>query len=209
MICLALDTTGPACSAALVDAANVLGQSSVHIGRGHAEHLAPQVKALLSGVGISPKDISRISVNTGPGSFTGLRVALALAKGMALPANIPVIGISGLQVWAAMADPARERRILSIADVRRGEMFWQTFERGQAVGAPKLGSIEQAKALKCDVAVGNGAKLLGFDDNPRIDPCVLGWLGLGLTPADYPPKPLYHRAPDAKLPGGITPPKLS
>jgi tRNA threonylcarbamoyl adenosine modification protein YeaZ len=188
----------------------VLGVSSIEIGRGHAEHLAPQVKALMANARITSRDIGRISVCTGPGSFTGLRVGLALAKGMALPSNIETVGISALKVWAAMADPEQARRVLAIADVRRGEVFWQIFERGAAIDKPKLGRLEQAQALKFDVAAGNGASALNFggrefEASARIDPCVLGWLGMETSPSLSPLSPLYHRAPDAKLPGGITP----
>lgn len=196
MITLGLDTTGPSCSAALVDPARILASSSAEIKRGHAEYLAPQVQALMTKAGLKITDIDRISVCTGPGSFTGLRVALALAKGLALPRKIPVIGMSGLAVRAAVVDPENRLRVLSMADVRRGEWLWQIFDKGQSVDAPTLSARSEA-AKNFDIQI---------DDGARIDPAVLAWLGADCDPALYPAKPLYHRPPDAKLPGGITPP---
>ena len=197
MLCLALDTTGPACSAALVRGNQVIASDSAVIKRGHAEYLGPQVQALLGGVDISPRDLDRIAVCTGPGSFTGLRVALAFAKGLALPRGIDVVGISALQVWAAMADPKSENRVLSSADVRRGEFFSQVFDKGAAIGAPKLHTPEIE--FEADINTGNAYGL------PDLDPAVLARLGIAADLTTHLAKPLYHRPPDAKLPGGIDP----
>ena len=79
MIILGLDTTGKACACALVDEGRIIAQKSEGIGRGHAERLAPMVDELLTQAGVKITDIDQISVCTGPGSFTGLRVALALS----------------------------------------------------------------------------------------------------------------------------------
>lgn len=192
-----MDTTGAACSVALVTRGRVLAHNSVPMTRGHAEYLAPQVKSLLVDANIAPKDLSRIAVCTGPGSFTGLRVALALGKGMALPLGIDVVGISALDIWAAMADPEKTQTVWSFADVRRGEMFGSLYKNGAAQSAPKLSPITEPP--KGVTAIGTAADL------GRIDARILGWMGLDAAPADCPPVPLYHRAPDAKLPGGIDP----
>lgn len=199
MLCLALDTTGPACSAALVRGDGVIASDSAIIRRGHAEYLGPQVQALLTKSGVKPTELNRIAVCTGPGSFTGLRVALAFAKGMALPRGIDVVGISALHVWAAMADPDAVRTVLSSADVRRGEFFSQTFINGSAQGEPQL----HAGALPGSFDVQTGSAF----DGGSIDPAVLAHLGVAATHGLSPAKPLYHRPPDAKLPGGIEPPK--
>lgn len=75
MIVLGLDTTGAHCSACLVKDDQVLGHISEKIGRGHAERLAPMVAELFEKTGVSTADVDRLAVCTGPGSFTGLRVA--------------------------------------------------------------------------------------------------------------------------------------
>ncbi len=197
MLCLALDTTGPACSAALVRGDLTVAVNMAVIHRGHAEYLGPQVQTLLRDAGLTAKDLNRIAVCTGPGSFTGLRVALAFAKGLALPRSIDVVGISALQVWAAMADPDSGGTVLSSADVRRGEFFSQRFVTGQPQGTPVL--HKAGEGAHADIKTGSA-----FDAGD-IDPAVLARLAMAVDPELYPARPLYHRPPDAKLPGGIDP----
>jgi len=122
LIALGLDTTGAWCTASLVNDARILAEKSEKIGRGHAERLAPMVAEVMEAAKLTPNNIDLISVCTGPGSFTGLRVALAFAKGFALPRKIPVVGLSALEVLAAQKDPSQSLRILSVMDVRRGEL---------------------------------------------------------------------------------------
>lgn len=197
MLCLALDTTGPQCSAALVRGDDVLASDSQTIRRGHAEYLGPQVETLLKSAGVTPGDIDRIAVCTGPGSFTGLRVALAFAKGLALPRGLDVVGISALAVWAAKANAKPGQTVLAAADVRRGEHFSQIFKNGAPLGEPEL--HKAGEGPKADIKTGSA------HDAPDIDPVVLARLGADADPAAAPANPLYHRPPDAKLPGGIDP----
>lgn len=207
MICLGIDTTGAACSAALVDDARVLASSSEIIHRGHAEILGPMVEDLLVSTNTSVKDLAKISVCTGPGSFTGLRVGLSFAKGLALPWEHPVVGVSGLEAWAHMIDPDKQKSVMAIADVRRGDVFWQRFVQGCAKAQPVLSGAEEAQnALKPnDTIVGNGASILGGQEQDGIiSPAIVAWMGLERSTATHPAEPLYHRPPDAKLPGGRT-----
>ncbi|MDA8708553.1 tRNA (adenosine(37)-N6)-threonylcarbamoyltransferase complex dimerization subunit type 1 TsaB [Hellea sp.] len=201
MLILGLDTTGAYCSVALCDDARVLGYKSENIGRGHAERLAPMVQEVFAEAGLAAKDVDKIAVCTGPGSFTGLRVALAFAKGFALPRNLPVVGLSSLAIWAAQADPEGQKKVISIADVRRGELCWSAVFHGQAAE----GSVTQ----KADAARETIAKLNPdiIIEDEIVDARRLAWLGAELSPKDYPAVPLYSRGPDAKLPGGIEPPK--
>ena len=207
MITLGLDTTGPLCTASLVGFARVKAHRSERIGRGHAERLAPMVQEILSEADLSPANIERIAVCTGPGSFTGLRVALSFARAFALPQNIPVVGLTSLEAMAAEADPERRKRVVSIADVKRGEVCWAAFDRGRWTHSPTTQTMDQARkfitALKAEFIVGDGASLLGFETNiTDVSGPVLAWLANHRNPADNPPDPLYSRAPDAKLPGG-------
>ena len=200
---LGLDTTGAYCSVALVDTAKVLAYKSEKIGRGHAERLAPMVAEVLEEAGLTAKDIDKISVCTGPGSFTGLRVALAFAKGFALPRKLPVVGLSSLAVWAAQADPEGVSNVISIADVRRGELCWSAVFKGQAAEGMVTQKAEAARemiaTLNPDIIIEDGI----------VDARRLAWLGAELSPKDYPANPLYSRGPDAKLPGGKEPPKTT
>jgi len=196
---LGLDTTGAHCSVAVVDTAKVLAYKSENIGRGHAERLAPMVAEVLAQAKLTAKDIDKIAVCTGPGSFTGLRVALAFAKGFALPRKLPVVGLSSLAIWAAQADPEGKKKVVSIADVRRGELCWSAVFKGVVAE----GTVTQ----KADAARETIAKLapdIVIEDD-TVDARRLAWLGANLSPADYPAAPLYSRGPDAKLPGGLDP----
>lgn len=199
MLTLGLDTTGKACSAALVDEGRIIAHRSEPIGRGHAERLAPLVQDLIYNSGRNVHDISRVAVCTGPGSFTGQRVALSFAKGFALPRKISVIGLSALEIWAREADPEMNKRVVTIADVKRGELCWAVWESGQCEIEPVTQSAAEAEALiemlQPDVIV---------RDAP-ISTVILAWLAQDATPKSAPAIPLYSRGPDAKLPGGIDP----
>ncbi len=193
---LALDTTGAACSVSICDAGSVLAHISETIGRGHAERLAPMVSEALKAAGLTPKDIDKLAVCTGPGSFTGLRVALAFAKGFALPRKLPVIGVSSLELWARQHDPEGRGKIVSLSDVRRGQICWAMFDEGRQVSAPITQESEAARARIAGLAPG-----ALIEDAPN-DTRILAWFGADCSPQDYPAAPLYSRPPDAKLAGG-------
>lgn len=198
MLTLGLDTTGKDCSAALVDEGRIIAHQSDPIGRGHAEHLAPLVQKMIFNSGRNIKDISRVAVCTGPGSFTGQRVALSYAKGLALPRKLPVIGISALEIWAREADPEQTKLVVSVADVRRGELCWAAWKNGKSVISPVTHKTIEAEvmieALNPDIVV---------RDAP-ISTILLAWLAQHETPETAPASPLYSRAPDAKLPGNAS-----
>ena len=199
MLTLGLDTTGHACSAALVDEGRIIAHISEPIGRGHAERLAPLVKDMIFHAGRNVSDISRLAVCTGPGSFTGQRVALSFAKGFALPRKLPVIGLSALEVWARQADPEHSKLVVSAADVRRGEICWAAWRNGECVITPVTQKTDEAEvmieALNADIIQ---------RDRP-ISTIILAWLAQHETPKSAPAVPLYSRPPDAKLPGGVKP----
>ena len=108
----------------------MLAHISRDIGRGHAEVLAGMVEEAFQKANIKPDDIDRIAVCTGPGNFTGLRVALSFAKGFALPRNLPIIGMNALEVTAQRLDPESKSRIAVRQDIRRGEFFFGLYEKG-------------------------------------------------------------------------------
>lgn len=199
MLTLGLDTTGKACSAALVDEGRIIAHASEPIGRGHAERLAPLVKDMIYKAGRNVSDVSRVGVCTGPGSFTGQRVALSFAKGFALPRKLPVIGISSLEIWAREADPEQNKFVVSVADVRRGELCWAAWKSGALEIAPVTHKAEEAEKL-----IEALAPDIVLRDKP-ISTVILAWLAQHETPQTAPALPLYSRGPDAKLPGGVTP----
>lgn len=202
MMIMGLDSTGPYCSVSIVDEARIIAHISVPMSRGHAEALAPMVQEALQSAHLSARDIDKVAVCTGPGSFTGLRVALSFAKGFALPRKLPIIGLSSLEIWAAQADPERVKDIVCAADVRRGELCWARIWKGALIQAPITQPAEIARAhiakYKADEIIEDG----------RVDTRILAWLAANLSPQAYPALPLYARAADAKLPSKTTKVKM-
>lgn len=139
---LAFDAATEACSAALFADGDVAERFEV-IGRGHAERLLPIADELLRAAGLAIRDLDGIAFGRGPGSFTGLRVAAAIAQGLAAGIARPVLPVSNLAAVAAGA--ARESgaaRVLACMDARMGEVYWAAFDcRGdvpQAIGEERL-----------------------------------------------------------------------
>ena len=201
MIVLSLDTTGPDCSVSIVDDAVVLAHIARTIGRGHAEVLAGFVEQAFARANLNPSDIDRLAVCTGPGSFTGLRVALSFAKGFAMPRSLPVVGINAMDVTAQELWLRDGDAHMSVyRDIRRGEVFYCEYKFGAAMIAPKAMSFEEAIDTSNEKGV-SSVELFATDTR------ILAWLAIDKDPEDYPAEPLYSRGPDAKLPGGKNPPK--
>lgn len=208
MIILALDTALETCSAALLDDERVLAARSEAMARGHQERLAPLVAELMAEAGIGFDRLDRIGVTVGPGSFTGLRVGLAFAKGLGVALDVPVVGVGTL---AAMGAGTSGFAAVAV-DARRDQIYLQAFRDGQPLGAPEALAAGDAARWLIDIdpagpglIVGSGAPLLtaSFPDaatDPRAgaDPVWAARLAAVADPA--PPRPVYLRAPDAKLP---------
>jgi tRNA threonylcarbamoyladenosine biosynthesis protein TsaB len=159
---LAIDTTGPACSVAVTLDKAVLYQSSVAMQRGHAEALLPMVQEALRETGKSFSDLDAIAVTTGPGAFTGIRIGLAAARGIALAADIPAIGISVFQAYAEAAEANRaddrNEPLWVLIDSKRGDLFVQRFTDG--VSENGLPEIMDPEALIASCPEG-GVRLTG------------------------------------------------
>jgi tRNA threonylcarbamoyladenosine biosynthesis protein TsaB len=214
---LAIDTALGACSAALLDtdAGGIIGSESEPMVRGHAEALMPLIHSLFDRLGAEPLAIDRVVVTTGPGSFTGLRVGIAAARGVALAASQPAIGVSTLLAYAAphLADDAAAP-VISVIDARHNHVYLQVFAPGgRTVIAPRLAPIEEAvrhAAEKPARIVGNAAKIIGdkavamralpivIDDRAAPDIAWVATTGAAMEEDQAPPKPLYLRAPDAQ-----------
>src|SRR6478736_7570939 len=122
MIILALDTAGVDCAAAIYDSGRntMLGEASDMIGKGHAEHLMGMVDRALDQAGVALSDVDRLAVTIGPGSFTGIRVGVAAARGFALSLGVPAVGITTLAVMAeAQRQKTPGRPVLTAMDAKR------------------------------------------------------------------------------------------
>lgn len=205
MLVLVIDTSGPDCGAGIYDssARRLAGGRSETIGKGHAERLPQMVVDACRQAGTELKDIARIAVTVGPGSFTGIRVGVAMARGLALALGVPVVGVTTLQVVAA-PHLGEADHVLALIDARREELYAQLFDRhGNAASAPAALSFEEARALGARndaVMVGSGAAILQGAPSPQIDAMpldLIGHIGAGLDPST-PARPLYIRGADAK-----------
>src|SRR5262245_22233522 len=133
MLVLAIDTALDACSAAVFDSAEetIVASDSQIMARGHAEALMPILASVMQQAAISYAQLERIAVTVGPGSFTGLRVGIAAARGIALATHKPAIGITTLEALAApyiAADPATP--VAAAVDGRHRHVYFQLFGAG-------------------------------------------------------------------------------
>jgi tRNA threonylcarbamoyladenosine biosynthesis protein TsaB len=127
-VILALDTCLSGGGAALAEEGRVLAQALLEPGPGFSRRLLPAIEQVMARAGASPKDLTGLTVTIGPGFFTGLRVALATAQGLALGLNLAVAGVSSLRLLAANA-PAGRRTVWALADARRGLLYAACFEQ--------------------------------------------------------------------------------
>jgi tRNA threonylcarbamoyladenosine biosynthesis protein TsaB len=217
MLILAIDTALDACAAGVLDtdAAALIAQESQAMKRGHAEALMPLIGRVIKEAGIAFAALDRIAVTTGPGSFTGLRVGLSAARGIALAANKPVVGLSTLTAYAAPVVARNAAQpVISAIDARHDHVYFQVVSGdGGSLIRPRVATLEEAiGASRFGAAhlVGNAAKILAdrwpadapppfkVDPQPAPDIAWLGWLGAAVSPDSAPARPYYLRAPDAK-----------
>ena len=130
---LAIDTALGACSAAILDThqGGIVARESLPMLRGHAEALMPLIRRIMEEAGTAFRDLDRVVVTTGPGSFTGLRVGIAAARGIALAINKPAVGLSTLSAYAApyLADDEKTPVVVAI-DARHSHVYLQVFAAG-------------------------------------------------------------------------------
>lgn len=192
---LAFDTSTAACTAALFDGS---GECIAHrdelIGRGHAERLVPMIAELLDG-----RSADRILVGVGPGSFTGIRVAIAAAHGLAIGWGAELQGMSSLALLAAGADG----EVAVAVSGGHGELFVQEFEEGEPRSELRnLPPPAAAAATGTKLVIGSGSRQLvearGSGEAREAWPSAADALKLPEAMRSLPPKPVYARAPDAK-----------
>ena len=144
---LAIDTALEACSAAVLDTnSGIAASETLAMTRGHAEAVTPLIARVMSAAAIEFVDLDRIAVTTGPGSFTGLRVGISAARGIALAAGKPAVGLSTLAGFAAplIADDD-SMQVVAAIDARHEQVYLQVFgSGGRTVVAPRVASVRDA-----------------------------------------------------------------
>jgi tRNA threonylcarbamoyladenosine biosynthesis protein TsaB len=143
---LALDTATEACSVALLTDAGLVGVWR-EVGRGHAEQILDMVDAVLSEAGIVLGMLDGIAASVGPGAFTGVRIGVSAAQGLAFGAALPVVAVTTLEALAWQAMRGGAEQVMACLDARMGEVYWGCFathpERGLAArGAPAVGAAQ-------------------------------------------------------------------
>jgi tRNA threonylcarbamoyladenosine biosynthesis protein TsaB len=195
---LAIDTSGRACSLALFDDDRLIAEFHEEIGRGHAERLIPELRRLPDG-----GRADNILVGCGPGSFTGLRVGIAAARGLGLGWGVAVKGMNSLAL-IALAGPEATPCTVAI-EGGHGEIFVQAFDAPPLTERGAVRSLSpEAAARECadNLVYGSAAKLLvtarGSGTATSAQPRAALALNLQAALRNLPPSPIYGRAPDAK-----------
>ncbi|MEY9755723.1 tRNA (adenosine(37)-N6)-threonylcarbamoyltransferase complex dimerization subunit type 1 TsaB [Bradyrhizobium yuanmingense] len=223
MLILAIDTALEACAAAVLDtdAGELLARESQLMKRGHAEALMPMIARVMQSAGLSFTSLDRIAVTVGPGSFTGLRVGISAARGLALAAKRPAVGLTALSAYAAgVVAKSGTVPVISAIDARHDHVYFQIVAGdGSQLVRPAVASIDAAIAASQFGAphlVGNAAGILAgrwpkdgpqpiaVDAQPAPDISWVAWLGAAANPDTTPARPFYLKAPDAK-PAASTP----
>ena len=212
MIVLALDTAGVDCAAAVYDSGSdsVMGEVTETIGRGHAEHLMHVVDEALAKAGIALSAVERVVVTVGPGSFTGIRIGVAAARGFALSLNVAAVGVTTLEIMAAAAREQNPgKSVLAAIDAKREEIYLQSFDAdGNPLDEARAVTIDEARAIAGAFdGIVTGTAVARLSDAPPAERpdafpiAIVARLGAG-KPAGEKPKPLYLRGPDARPQAG-------
>ncbi len=190
----------------------------------------PMIEAVMAESGLDFADLDHIAVTVGPGTFTGVRIGLAAARGLGLAAGLPVIGLTTLETVAAGARAAvhHGEALLVALDARRGEVYCQAFDTDLRA-LDEAGAFTAAAAARAapgrGLVVGTGADLVSGplaalgsryrrapDLNPQPDATDVAWLAARRIAAagpahGGPPGPFYLRSPGARVAAGNCPPR--
>ncbi len=220
---LAFDTCFVSCSAAVHPGAGEGARNANQfelMEKGHSERIVPMIADVLSKAGLTIEDIGSFAVTVGPGSFTGARTGIAVARALALATGKPVRGTSSLHVMAAGLRERHPVGAIAIAvSTRDGLVYFQTFDGPQTQSTTEPCVVSPRSALDAlqgvaHMVAGTGAPLLVaaadakrdrielIDEPVDAQARVLARMALQL-PILTPPRPLYLREPDAKPQSGV------
>jgi tRNA threonylcarbamoyladenosine biosynthesis protein TsaB len=189
-----------ACSAAILDTDRdvILARRWVAMERGHAEALAPMVAEVLQEAELHPRDLSRVAVTAGPGTFTGVRIGLAMARGLGLALGIPVAGLDSLTAIAANVPPGRPVLVAAGFDADGTRRFGpEVMNLGEAARRLAPGSVVLGTAAERIMAIAGAADWLHPPGVDLPDAAALARRSAMLPRPGSMPQPIYLRSADA------------
>lgn len=200
-LCLAIDTASDISSVALCDTEGRSSVSQMQVSRGQGEALMAMIQDVLEKMKKTPKDLTHIAVAVGPGSFTGVRIGLATARGLGLALHIPVLGVDNFSATAY----GLNKNVTIVLDSKRDDYFVQNFDtKGNPLDSPALKTVSQIKKSSLTVC-GSGAIKLAQDIKCKvIDPVQETALSIAQIALNTPekttePHPLYLRDADVTI----------
>ena len=216
---LALDTSAGACSVACLRGGHVAVEKHQYLARGHAEAVVPMVASVMADSDLRYDQLDAIAVTIGPGTFTGIRIGLAAARGLALASSRPMVGVTTFEAIAHGVE-TNKRPVLVVLDARRGQLYAQLFDSMLIpVGPPSVLPVQNIPSLKPSgqyIVAGTGAALArphllqamvsGSDvifDVGTGHPRAATVARIASNREPRPPttiRPIYLRAPDAVSP---------
>ena len=220
---LAIDTATNSCSVALWCDKSIVSSTTEIMSRGQAEALVPMINTTLEEAAVTANDLNLLAVTVGPGAFTGLRIGLATARGIALAANVPCLGLTTTEViaHAVNTDMWQQGTLLVSIDSKRTDIYVQAFQLGLAplkkpiaIDPAALGDwlkdvprpihvVGDAKQKATSALIRSGHEPITIEKHDAPDGSVMAelasqrWTCGDILEA---PVPLYLRPPDAKLP---------
>lgn len=199
---LAIDTALKHCSVAIIKGDEVVFEKSVFANNTQAELLPLMVQEAFKEAKIKGEDLSKIAVSSGPGSFNGVRVGLAFAKGLSLALEKEIIGISSLEAYCKASN---EQKIIAAINIA-GSVFAAAIENDKWVMPPTrfddfefLNNFDDSYALIGYNLSTEAKESFKYIESESIDPIIIAKLAQNRNEIDYPPNPIYLRGADAKL----------
>ena len=218
---LAFDTSLGGGSVALVAGGVCLARADEDRPRALVERLLPMIEQVLAEAGVRYVDLDLIATTVGPGTFAGLRIGVAVARGLGVATGVRVAGVTSLEALAhgVIGQTPEGGAIVAAIDGRRGQLYLQCFRSGGVLTAMSepaaVDLVDLTSHLACGpgVVVGSGASIAAaavpvlhvLPGHDVIDAVHVAAIAASRPPTSAPPRPLYLRAPDATLPGGLVP----
>ena len=201
-LCLALDTASDNTSVALLADDGTHAVNEMTAARGQGEALMGMIQDVLKQMNKAPQDITCIAVTVGPGSFTGVRIGLAAARGFALALDIPVMGVDNFLATAYNV----HKKTKVVLDSKREDYFVQDFDaKGTPLASPKIESVQELKKMLPFTACGSGAQRLKQEigcsimTNKTATALVIAKIALDHPKKTTQPHPLYLREADVTI----------